>query len=266
VDPEVTEVCPVCGAAPAAPRASWSWGAKLWLAWWLALLTFTAVSLLGTRLRCAGWFPAVTAVVWAVSGIIWGSWYLERRRTLAMAEICRLMDFAFTEKVPKARLGSLGEFPLFNLGHSRRARNLMEGRVGDCPVCLLDYRYTVGAGKHQHTWRQTVVVVPAAAGLPAFQLSPESFLHKIGQLFGYQDINFAENPEFSRRYLLRGPDEAAIRAAFPPDVLEYFARHQGWTVESRAGRLLIYRKGTRAKPDACPQLVADALRIQALFS
>jgi len=40
--------------------------------------------------------------------------------------------------------------------------------------------------------------------LPFFELKPENTFHKIGQVFGYQDIDFEAFPNFSKGYLLRG--------------------------------------------------------------
>ena len=37
-----------------------------------------------------------------------------------------------------------------------------------------------------------------------FEMRPENLLNKIGAALGRQDIDFDSNPEFSRRYLLRG--------------------------------------------------------------
>ena len=55
-----------------------------------------------------------------------------------------------------------------------------------------DYRYTTGSGKNSHTYRQTVVFFRSPeVDLPQFELKPQSFLHGIGKLFGYQDIDFA---------------------------------------------------------------------------
>jgi hypothetical protein len=125
--------------------------------------------------------------------------------------------------------------------------------VADLPggdVKVFDYRYTTGGGKESHTYIQTIALYPGGGrALPDFMLAPESVFHKIGQAFGYQDIDFDSNPEFSSQYLLRGADETAIRAAFTPETLSFFQTEPGWTVEVRAGTAGVYRAHKRCKPE-----------------
>ena len=91
----------------------------------------------------------------------------------------------------------------------------MRGELGGRPATLAEYSYVISSGKSNHTVRQTVVAFTEGnTGLPDFDLSPENIFHKIGGAFGYQDIDFERFEEFSKRYLLRGKDEEAIRKTF----------------------------------------------------
>ncbi len=56
--------------------------------------------------------------------------------------------------------------------------------------------------------------------LPAFFITGETIAHKT--LFAGSDVDFAEDPEFSSRFHLEGPDEAALRALFASDVRATF--------------------------------------------
>lgn len=200
----------------------------------------------------------VVAGLMVVGGIIYFVRLAEQKRSAALADAALRMGFAFEAQLPRERLEALGAFHLFKRGHSRRARNVIRGKSSGADVVLLDYQYTTGGGKSSHTWRQSVAIYPgAAAGLPAFALSPENFLEKIGSLFGYQDIDFEASEEFSKHYLLRGPDESAIRAAFGADALGYFAQHPGWSVDSAGGALAVYRTGKRCKPEEIQPFLAD---------
>jgi len=104
--------------------------------------------------------------------------------------------------------------------------------------------------------------------LPEFSLKPEQFIHKLASTFGYQDIDFVDHLDFSRRYLLRGPDEPAIRGAFAPQVLSFFQSQDKLCAESLpGGRLLVFRLDRRVKPDpaALRELVETALSVVAAF-
>ena len=193
-----------------------------------------------------------------VGGALYLSRIAEQKRSAALADVALRMGFTYLAQIPEEQLEALGTFHLFKRGHSRRARNLMRGKSGDVEVVLLDYQYTTGGGKDSHTWQQTVAVYPGASGLPEFALAPEHIWQKIGSLLGYQDIDFEASEEFSKRYVLRGPDETAIRTAFGAEALGFFAQSLGWSVESHGGALAVYHSGRRCKPEEIQPFVADA--------
>lgn len=139
---------------------------------------------------------------------------------------------------------------LFNRGHSRKASNLAAGVRGGVSYKIFDYRFTVGGGKNSHTYRQTVAfALIERANLPHFVLAPENFFHKIGEKFGFQDIDFGRFPGFSDHYLLRGEDEAAVRELFQPRLLEYFqGKKLKTTIEGVGKSLILFKSGKRIKP------------------
>jgi hypothetical protein len=54
---------------------------------------------------------------------------------------------------------------------------------------------------------------------------------------------------FSKRYLLRGDNEEAIRSLFNARVLEYFEQHLGMSAEGDGVKLINYRTSKRVSPD-----------------
>jgi hypothetical protein len=263
----------VCGEPPVEvpPEAKpWSRAGKIWLAWWLFWGSFTVGSALMLLSEAHEAFLFVLlgcGVAGFLALIFWATWLSERKRMLAMTETCKLMEFTFVEKVSKEQLAAFGRTPLFKLGHSHKAYNLMQGGVGDIDLLLLDYRYIVGHGKHQQTHNQTLVLLPTGAThLPNFQLFPEGFFHKLAKLFGKEHIKFPENKAFSDQYQLRGPNEMAIRRVFTPEVLAHFAQNAGWSVEAHDGWFVVFVSGKRCKPEGCPERIAEALRIHGLFA
>jgi hypothetical protein len=187
------------------------------------------------------------------------TWRKERDRTEALRSVAETAGLAFEPKAEVAAVRLLGDVQLFARGHAKRVTNLMTGRLGDQQAAVFDYWYTVGSGKGQRTTAQTVVLLPSAKGtLPDLQMAPENPLIKIAEAFGYQDIDIESAPEFSRRYIVRGADEEAIRAALYPDATSYFAEHEGWTVEVQSGTVAIYRADNRPKPDDMRTFIEEA--------
>ncbi len=122
-------------------------------------------------------------------------------------------------------------------------------------VKIFEYEYTIykyGSNGSRYTVRTSQTVCRFQSqrmNLPSFVLSPESILDKIEDVFGYyQDIDFRQHPAFSRRYLLTGDNEAAIRKLFTPAVLSHFASKRGRCVEGCRDIFIYYRAGKTIKP------------------
>lgn len=204
------------------------------------------------------WLLGITIVVFFVLVIV-VTRRKERERTETLRRVAETAGMAFEAKAELDAVRSLGNVQLFGRGHSKRVANMMTGRLGDQQVVVFDYWYTTGAGKNQRTQSQTVVLLPSAKrSLPDLQMAPENPLYRIAEAFGYQDIDIESSPEFSRRYVVRGPDEAAIRAALYPGATSYFADHEGWTVEAQSGTVAIYRADRRPKPEEMRAFIEDA--------
>lgn len=184
----------------------------------------------------------------------------ERERTEALQRLAETDGLRFEPRGDLGALRALGDVPLFDRGHSKRVANLMKGRLGDRDVAIFDYWFTTGSGKSQHTTSQTVVLLLGAnRSLPDLQMAPENPITRLVEKLGYQDIDIDSSPEFSRNYVVKGRDEAAIRSALYPQATSYFADHAGWMVEVRAGNIAIYRGNQRSKADDMRSFIEEAM-------
>lgn len=207
----------------------------------------------------------IGAVVVTIGVGAYFAWLSEKKRTAALADVALRLGFNFEEKVSNEEAVTLGSFHLFKVGRSRKGKNLMRGKSNGAEAIVLDYQYTIGSGKSSHTYSQTVVIYPGSAGaaaLPDFTLGPEHWWDKVGEVFGHRDINFESSEEFSKHYLLKGPDEAAIRTLFGAEPLGFFAQHQGWSVEAAGGSLVIYRTERRPKPEEMQPFLAETAAVR----
>lgn len=192
---------------------------------------------------------AAAVVVLAVVMLVWRA-KSESARRKKIEALSYTLGFEFVAEDPSLLESELGGFPLFSHGHRRRASNVLRRRESESEATLFDYRYTTSSGNSSHTHYQTVLAVHRQGlSLPAFELRPENVLLRIAGAFGYQDIDFDGSPEFSRRYLLRGKDEAAVRQLFTPTLLQTLERQPGWSVEASGESIIVYRRGKRSKPE-----------------
>jgi hypothetical protein len=193
----------------------------------------------------------VTAIVLSIRN--------EKKRREALGTFAASNGFTYLEKADSPADVGLAEIDLFNRGHSKRLTNVIAGEVEGSGVRVLDYRYTTGSGKNSSTSNQTVVAIEAGgAALPDFTLAREHFFHKIGQAFGYQDIDFDAFPEFSKKYLLRGEDETAIRSLFTRRLIDAYTGGLDCNLEVRSGWLFVYQLGKRVKPELIQARIESA--------
>lgn len=190
----------------------------------------------------------------------------ERNRTEALRRLATNLDYGFEAKPANLPTPAFEHFPLFNRGHSRRVRNLLHGGRGEQEVFLFDYRFTIGHGKNQHTHHQSVAAFPLRQQtLPEFELRPERIFHKIGAVFGYEDIDFPDDPQFSDAYLLKGRSEYGVRNLFGARLREAVRAAPGISIEGGGPWLIVYRHRQRLSTDRLPAFLEEARWLRAAF-
>lgn len=190
----------------------------------------------------------------------------EKRRTEELQQVAGELGYAFFPEGDAALFESLGGFHLFSLGHSRKLWNLMRGKSRGVELAVFDFKYVTGGGKHSHTWHHSVIRFQFnEASLPSFSLRPENVFHKIGEWFGYQDIDFKSRPDFSSRYLVRGREENAIRNLFTDRVLTFYEQQFELSTEGAGDQLLVYRHDRRLPPEGIRSLLEEGFAVLSMF-
>jgi hypothetical protein len=211
-------------------------------------------------------FLIVGAVMAVVALGIATHFVVERKRTEAIGRVAGELGLSFHPKGLPLLISQLSTYPLFSKGRAQKAANVIQGTTGDMEVTILDYQYTTGSGKHAHTWKQTVVCFKSdALALPSFELRPESLFDRLGAAFGGQDIDFEQYPAFSKKYVLRGTDEAQVRKVFTHEALRWLEAQPALCLEARGDRLLMYRASKRVKPDDIRAFLKEGFQAFALF-
>lgn len=209
------------------------------------------------------WLALILAAI-GIAVIV--GYHLEKKRTEKLAAAAEELGFEFLDKPDGGFLGPAANAELLKQGHSHRYFNVLRGVTQDLKVVIFDFRYVTGSGKHKQTHDQTAIAFQfEGPALPAFNLQPENFGHKIAQWFGSQDIDFDSHPKFSKSYLLRGPDEAAIRDLFQPPVLEFFEAESAACVAGVGNYVVYFRHRVRIDPAKIRQLLEDGFRVYGAF-
>lgn len=173
---------------------------------------------------------------------------MERKRRAAYEEFSLVRGFRFDAERPEEERRLQDAFDLFNQGRRRTWGYTITGTKNRVPFTAFEYGWVTGGGKSSTHHRICAVVwEKETAAFPRFHLSPEGWFARLGDLFGMQDIDFDDSPEFSRAYRLKGPDEGQVRALLTQEIRQFFAATPDQKVAG-SGRFLIWWQDGRLPP------------------
>ncbi|MFK7961939.1 MAG: hypothetical protein AB8G96_15605 [Phycisphaerales bacterium] len=184
----------------------------------------------------------------AVGVIVWIGVMFDKRRQRELTDAAADLGLDF-EADGTASLAIYDDFACLNQRRRRPARNRMFGQIADIEVHCFEARHRVQAGKNSHTITETVVAatLPHRAW-PTFRLEREGIGSRLRQVFGAADLDFDDDPAFSKAWHLSADDEAAIRAWFTPARREAIGTPAGNIIEARDRRVVIKRHRSRVRP------------------
>lgn len=198
-------------------------------------------------------------------------WYIYQKkkaaaRVLALQQLATAWGWTFTASPPLSVIPNPERHFLFSQGRSKTIINMLSGEMQGVRAALFDYKYITGHGRSTQIHHQTVAYFQSAKlQLPEFSLRPEGFLYKLITALGYKDIDFPSHPIFSGKYLLRGPDEPAIRQAFNEGVLAYFDNHLNLWVDGAGQELFVYYMNASVPPENFQLFLAQAEAVLNVF-
>jgi hypothetical protein len=282
--------CPYCRhsfqvPAPHQVEPGWSWETKASVVFWIVLILipvplaifFPELFQFSARHTTASAIGILLIIAWLLAVYVWFAWFRESRRTHALATACQQLQLSLQPAPSEDAYVVFQVFPLFNIGFERTARNLMQGKVSDHPITLLDYHFRrsllprdielPSKVNEARTYHQTVLAFwDVAEGLPNFKLvtreswwtSPSGKNRTPKGCIADLKIGDGISSEFARNYKVGGKDEPAVRAFFTSDLVEFFAQHRGWDLETADGHVLLYQEKCLQKPDSLAEFINNA--------
>jgi hypothetical protein len=97
-------------------------------------------------------------------------------------------------------------------------------------------------------------------------MMPDSFALKPAKVLGMKDIDIADAPGFSKRYLLNGGDDAAIRRVFRQEVTDAFMLRNHWCVEAHGDVIVFWIKDRRVPPNDIRSFLGETIELFQLLS
>jgi hypothetical protein len=144
-----------------------------------------------------------------------------------------------------------GEFELFRQGSNRYAYNLMRGAWNNRDALAFDYHYETYShskrGRQTHHHHFSAVIVGSAVPLRPLLIRPEGFFDKVGEFFGFDDIDF-ESAEFSRSFFVKSPDRKWAYDVLHQRSMEFLLGQPRFTLQFGRDQVVISSGSTFSAP------------------
>ena len=102
--------------------------------------------------------------------------------------------------------------------------------------------------------------------IPSFTLDREGFLEKVTLLAGFKDIPIENHSDFTKRFYLKGKNEAAIQQFFTDKIVVFFESNPYYHIESNGEALLIYSRERIAGIKEIKSLRDFGIRLEATIN
>ena len=213
-----------------------------------------------------GFMPMLVLVGLILLAVYWTR-RRARRRSAEWEERAGSLGLSSWEQGGQLLLGRLAGFELFSQGTNRKIENLLQGERHQASVTVFDYRYATGTGKRAQTHRQSVICFQVrGVDLPPFAVRPTGPFHQLNESNDYQAITVASAPTFSKKFLMRGADEAAVLVLWHGDGLRFMERQSSISCEGRGDQLIYYRQRQRINADQLDRFLTEGIELLALFA
>ncbi len=213
------------------------------------------------------------AVILVIVGIFAYSIWWRRNQLKKFAEAQGLQyDVPEHKQRVQQLLDTRDDIPLFSGENSKRkCKHALSATIGDAffTVCEISFEFLARRSSKSSTYDSYTValIISETSDFPSMHLEPEGWGWKITtKLMGFQDIDFEDHTPFSKKYVLQGPDEDAIRAFLDKDKLDALTAQPAYFIDASKDILLLYYKKSGHKPKKLKQLAESANEIFKIMS
>ncbi len=251
---------------------------RLFVAGCAAYIVFFILNSLGTLsfLRWLKGNTVVNIVFSAVAVVIFLAvllypYYLEhKKRTNEFDRIATRLGFT-SHRGEFQPDRSLLMSPLLQRGFRGVFGPAFTGKHERVEIAVFDYQYSSpgdssdsGDSSYLHT---VVALHEPGVHISDFVMTPESFGDRFfGGLFGDKDVDFEDDPDFSRRYVLSGPNEEAVRDFFDPRLRSAFMHgEENWAASAINNNLILFKDGDSDERVSTEDLVNYLEKAMAIF-
>lgn len=166
----------------------------------------------------------------------------------------------------------LKNFHFFEIRQIERKVNCLKGHLENVNMEweIADVTFSEGAAFTAEVFNTTVMILKLNKAVPVFSMEKEGVFEKIFDrvmaFSGYKDIDFEMYTDFSKKFLLMGNNEKAIKDFFSKEIVDFFETRQVFHIESNGEALLIFDKFKVARTDETIKFIEFANELAALIN
>ena len=181
-------------------------------------------------------------------------------RQLRLQTLANERDFLFNNQV-EWDTSYLKKFHFFEIRPIERKSNTLKGRFEEINMSweISDVTFNEGDAFSAETFNTTLMVLKINKPIPVFAMEKEGLFEKIFDrvmaFTGFKDIDFEMYPDFSKRFLITGKDEAEIRSFFTDELIRFFENRQIYHIESNGEAIILFDKIKLARTDETIALI-----------
>jgi MFS superfamily sulfate permease-like transporter len=197
-------------------------------------LEITGLDLLDTASK----HPFGLRKMFPVKKVLESSGVLTNRQELVKS-IAKEFDFSHTVK-RKTKIEYLENFMYFKTKTINHTYNEIGKK--DSVFKVFDIEFYEGEFIAKEVVRATMLYIELSHLLPVFSIHREGLLELIYHYAGFEDIKIDEEPEFSKKFYIKGEDNLSIQKLITPELARLFLNNPNFHVESNGYALLIFTK------------------------
>ncbi len=175
-------------------------------------------------------------------------------RQIELIDLTEKMNWKFDSPVCW-EIRELDQFDYFKKHPIEYTSNVIHGQYKDLNVKweISDMTFVSGAFIEKKELHTTEHLIKLPVTLPPFILSKEMLYERL--IDKNLDIDFKNATQFSKNFLLKSPQQQAIRELFTPEILAFFEQNNVYHIECNGKQLVIFKNMRLASVDEIKELV-----------
>lgn len=153
--------------------------------------------------------------------------------------IAKELDYNYTvrKKTETAYLENFIYFRTKNINHTYNEISKKEGVFK-----VIDVEFYEGEFIAKEVVRSTMLYTEVNKTIPTFSIHREGLLELIYHYAGFKDIKIEKEPEFSKKFYIKGENDFAIQQLITPELAAFLLENPNFHIESNGTALLIFTK------------------------